>query len=201
MVAPALFLGLLLLLDLLASRVEVSDHELGPRAWLMHLAFAAFGLLVIVFARALHASLGRRRSALAATVFLTLFGLGALLGTFTPDPGSRTTWHGAAHLAGFLLVSVMLLPGLFAFAVAFRRAPGWRSYSWFSLVLGIVLVVVVFAPQTSHGNDYPMWTGPASMLQLVLIGIWLELVAVRMWTLSRSATPGQDAALLASAGT
>lgn len=201
MLAPALFLGVLLLLDLLAGHVEVSGHELGPRAWVMHLNFAVFGLLVIAFARALRAHLGRRISVRVATVFLTLFGVGALFGTFTPDPGSTTTWHGAVHVAGFLLVAVMLLPGLFAFAVAFRAAPGWRSYAWRSLGLGIVLVGVVFAPETAHGDDYPIWTGPASMLQLVLIGIWMELVAVRLWRLSRSSSTGQDAILLAPAGT
>lgn len=200
MAAPALFLGILLLLDLLASRVEVSDHELGPRGWLMHANFALFGLLVIVFARALRTHLGRRRSARVATVFLSLFGVGALLGTFTPDPGPNTTWHGAVHIAGFLLVALTMLPGLFAYAVAFRGDSGLRHYAWSSLTLGVALVAIVFAPQTAHGDDYPIWTGPASMLQLVLIGVWIELVAVRLWTLSRSASTRQDA-VLASAGT
>src|SRR4051794_40051370 len=135
MVAPALFLGVLLFLDLLASRVEVSGHELGPRAWLMYPNFAVFGLLVIGFARALRAHLGRRRSARVATAFLTLFGLGPVLATFTTDPGEIATWHGAVHVGGFLLVALMLLPGLFAFAVAFHKVPSWRGYDWLSLGL------------------------------------------------------------------
>jgi hypothetical protein len=201
MVAPALFLAVLLLLDLLASRVEVSGHELGPRAWLMYPNFAIFGLLVIGFGRALRAQLGRRRSARVATGFLTLFGLGPLLGTFTTDRGEITTWHGAVHVAGFLLVALMLLPGLLAFAVAFHKVPSWRGYDWLSLGLGIALVGVVFAPDTARGDDYPIWTGPASMLQLVLIGVWIEAVAVRLWTLSRSTPAGEDAVLLAPART
>jgi hypothetical protein len=200
MLAAPLFLGVLLLLDLLASRVEVSDHELGPRAWLMHADFAVFGLLVLGFARALRGHLGSRRSVRVATVFLTLFGVGAFLGTFTPDPGSTTSWHGAVHIAGFLLVAVMLLPALVAFTVAFRRTAEWRAQSWFSLVLAIVMAGVVFAPQTARGDDYPLWTGPASMLQLVLIGSWIEVIAVRLWLLSRPARAGEDALLLASAG-
>jgi hypothetical protein len=201
MVAPALFLGVLLLLDLMAGHVEVSGHELGPRAWLMYPNFAVFGLLVIALARALRAHLGRRMSVRVATGLLTLFGVGPVLGTFTTDPGSITTWHGAIHVAGFLLVALMLLPGLFAFAVAFRAVPGWRSYSWLSLGLGVVMLGVVLAPQTARGDDYPIWTGPASMLQLVLIGIWMEAVAVRLWKLSRSTPAGEDALLLASART
>jgi hypothetical protein len=200
-IAPAMFLGVLLLLDVLAGKVEVSGHELGPRAWLMYPNFALFGILLLVFARALGRQLGRRPSARVAIVFLTLFGLGPLLGTFTTDPDEITTWHGAVHVAGFLLVALSLLPGLFAFAFAFHRDPRWRGYDWFSLAFGIAAVIVVFAPQTAEGDAYPIWTGPASMLQLVLIGFWIEVVALRLRGLSRPAPREEDALPAATAAT
>ena len=126
--APPVFLGGLLVLDLLAGRVEVSDHELGPRGWLMHLVFAVVGVLVLALALALWRAL-RGRSGRVAAVLVGLFGLGALLGTATPDPGDAQTWHGTLHLVGFLLVTLALLPAMVAFGMAVRGDPGWRGWA------------------------------------------------------------------------
>lgn len=178
--APAVFLGGLLLLDLLAGRVDVSGHELGPRGWLMHLVFVVFGLLLLAFAVGLGRHLRGRRGGRTASVLVGVFAVGALLGTATPDPDDPHTWHGMLHFAGFLLVTLVLLPAMVAFAVAVRRDARWRGFAWGSGVAAVVTAVVVFAPGTSSGSDYALWTGPASMLELLLLGAWIEVVALRL---------------------
>jgi hypothetical protein len=192
MVAPAVFLGGLLVLDLLAGRVEVSEHELGPRAWVMHGIFALTGLLVLTFAVALGHGLGDRRSGRVARFFVGLFGTGMLLGTVTPDPDEPHSWHGLVHFAGFLLVTLALLPAMIALGVAVRRDGRWRGYGWGSISFAVLVAVVVFAPQTGDGSDYALWTGPASMLELVLLCAWLAAVAVRLDRLSRRDRSGQN---------
>jgi len=122
--APVVFLGGLALLDVLAGRVEVSDHELGPRAWLMHAVFLVTGLLVLASAPALGRQLAGRRSAGVTRLSVGLFGVGVLLGTVTPDPDEPHSWHGLVHVAGFLLVTPALLPAMIAFALAGRGRPG-----------------------------------------------------------------------------
>jgi hypothetical membrane protein len=200
-VAPVVFLGGLAVLDVLAGRVEVSDHELGPRSWLMHGVFLVTGLLVLAFAAALGRQIGGRRSGRVARFFVALFGLGAVLGTFTPDPDEPHTWHGLVHFAGFLLVTLALLPGMIAFAVAVRRDAPWRGFAWGSIAAAVLIAVVVFAPTTSSGNDYALWTGPASMLELVLLFAWIEVVALRLRGLSVADRVEQNGRPAATAAT
>ena len=199
--APLVFLGGLALLDALAGRVEVSDHELGSRAWLMHAVFLVAGLLVLAFAVALGRQLAGRRSAGVTRFFVGLFGVGALLGTFTPDPDEPHTWHGLVHFAGFLLVTLALLPAMAAFALAVRGNQQWRGFGWASAAAAVGTVAVVFAPATSTGNDYALWTGPASMLELVLVFGWIEVVALRLLALSRDAAVAQNGRPTATAAT
>jgi hypothetical membrane protein len=184
MAVPVVFLGGLALLDALAGRVEVSEHELGPRGWLMHGIFLLTELLVLAFAAALGRQVAGRRSARVARIFVGLFGVGALLGTFTPDPDQPHTWHGLVHFAGFLLVTLALLPAMIAFSAAVRGKAEWRGFAWGSIAAAVLILVVVFAPPTSKGTDYALWTGPASMLELVLLFAWIEVVAMRLRRLS-----------------
>jgi hypothetical membrane protein len=201
MVAPVVFLGGLALLDALAGRVEVSDHELGPRAWLMHGIFLITGLLVLAFAVAVGRQIGGRRSGRVARIFVGVFGVGALVGTFTPDPDQPHSWHGLVHFAGFLLVTLALLPAMVAFGLAVRRNAQWRGFAWGSFALAVGIVVVVFAPATATGNDYALWTGPASMLELMLLFAWIEVVAIRLLALSRADQVAQNGRPAAAAAT
>ena len=199
MLAPAVFLGGLLVLDLIAGRVEVSDHELGPHGWLMHLVFLAFGVLVLTLAAGLFRSFRGRRSGHIAAVFVGIFGLGGLLGAITPDPDEPHTWHGLVHFGGFLLVTLALLPAMVSFAVAARRDPRWRGFAWGSAAAAVGTAVVVFAPATSSGSDYALWTGPASMLELVVLCAWIEAVALRLYRLAREDRSVQNARAAATA--
>jgi hypothetical protein len=121
------------------------------------------------------------------TGLLWLFGLGPVLATFTPDPGSGPprTWHGTLHDVGFLLLALSLIPACLVFAWLFRKDRSWRGFQWYSLATGIALAAVVFAPPTSQGDSYPIWTGPASMLEVVLECAWLALISVRPWQVTR----------------
>ena len=187
MVGPVLFLVVLALLDVLDGSIDVSAHELGRAGWLMHLDFFVFGLLVLALASVVPRALRSGRLAGVGTGLLCLWGLGPLLATFTLDwqnGGPPTTWHGTLHFLGFLLVALAPIPTLFVFAWLFRRDERWRGFQWYSLLMGIALVAVVFGPPTSEGDAYPIWTGPASMLELALACAWLELVAIRLWRLS-----------------
>lgn len=186
MIGPLLFLGILTLLDLVDRQVEVSGHELGRAGLLMHLDFLAFGVLTLTFATALRIAVPAGRLAWVGTGLLYLFGLGPVLCTFTLDPGSAgpTTWHGTLHDFGFLLLALSLIPACFLFAWLFSNDRRWQGFQWYSLATGIALAAVVFAPSTSAGDSYPIWTGPASMLELVLGCAWLALVAVRLWQLT-----------------
>jgi hypothetical protein len=194
MIGPVMYLGVLGILDLLNNKVEGSGHELSRYGIVMHLDFLIFGVLLLAFASGLRREIRRGKLAWLGTVLLWMLGLGPLLATFTLDtaPGPPSTWHGALHDVGFLLVALAPIPVCFVFALVFRGDPRWRGYSWYSLATGIVVTAVVFAPSTSSGDAYPIWTGPASMLDQVLVFAWVELVAIRLWRLTRETRPQDE---------
>jgi hypothetical protein len=167
----------------------------------MHGVFLVTGLLVLAFALALGRQLRGRRSGGVTRVFVGFFGVGALLGTFTPDPDEPHTWHGLLHFAGFLLVTLALLPAMVAYALAVRGNPQWRGFGWGSALVAVATAVVVFAPATATGDDYALWTGPASMLELVLLFGWIEVVALRLLALSRDDRVAQNGRPAATAAT
>jgi hypothetical protein len=185
-IGPVLFLAVLGLLDILNGRLDLSGNELGRFGVLMHLDFLVFGLLLLAFALGLRRHLRPGKASFTATALLLLFALGPLLATFTLDPGNGppSTWHGTLHFFGFLLITLALVPALVVFAWVFRGDPRWRGYSWISLTVAVVMAVDVFAPNTPSGSSYPIWSGPASMLELALIGAWLVTTASRLWTLA-----------------
>lgn len=191
MIGPVMFLGILAILDILDHRVDVSGHELGRYGIVQHLNFLLFGLLLFGFAAALRSHVRRGKLAWAGTILLGVLSFGLALGTFTLDPGSGppSTWHGTLHFVGFLLISLTPIPACLVFAALFRRDPRWRWYSWYCVAVGIALIAVTFAPPTSSGDAYAIWTGPASMLDLVLALAWLELVAIRLWQLTGETRP------------
>jgi hypothetical protein len=191
MIGPVMFLGILAILDLLDNRVDVSGHELGRYGVVSHLNFLFFGLLLLGFAAVLRGFVRGRKLAWAGTILLWILSFGPLLATFTLDTGSGppSTWHGSLHVVGFLLLALAPIPACFVFALLFRRDPRWGWYSWYSLATGIVVTAVVFAPSTSSGDAYPIWTGPASMLEQVLAFTWLELIAIRLWQLASETRP------------
>jgi drug/metabolite transporter superfamily protein YnfA len=189
MIGPVMFLGILAILDVLDHRVDVSGHEIGRYGIVQHVNFLFFGLLLAGFIAALRGYVRSGKLAWAGTILLGILSLGPLLATFTLDPGNGppSTWHGTLHFVGFVLIALIPIPACFVYAQLFRQDPRWRWYSWYSLVTGILVTAVTFAPATSSGNAYAIWTGPASMLDLVLAFAWLELLAVRLWQLTTEA--------------
>jgi O-antigen/teichoic acid export membrane protein len=200
-IGPVMFLGVLAILDLVDNRVDLSGHELGRVPLAMHLDFLIFGLLSFGLAVGLVREVRKGRLALTGGILLSLFALGPVLCTFTLDAGSGppSTWHGTLHFFGFLLIALALIPVVFVFAWLFRGDNKWGRYEWYSLVTGIAVIAVVFIPAngpsntgTASASAYPLWFGPASMLELVIAFAWLELVAIRLWLLSQQRGPHRE---------
>ncbi len=186
-VGPVVFLGVLLLLDAIHGLVDVSGHELLSFGIVMHLNFLLFGAATICFSIELRTWLRRGTMGTIGCALIGVLGLGPVLATFTFDPGhgAPTSWHGWLHFGGFLLVSLVPLAATLVLAGGMRKDLRWRGYQWYSLLTGVAATIVVFAPDNSAPDEYPIWTGPGSMLELVLVLAWLEVLAIRVVRLSR----------------
>jgi Protein of unknown function (DUF998) len=192
-VAPLWFWATLVVLALLHGTIDVSGHQLLRYGLLMYIGFFAYGSLTLVFVWGLRRRLPRRRWSSAALVALTLFGCGPLLGTFTmgPEQGPPQSWHAWLHFSGFLIVSLIPIIALPLFAAAVRGDRRWRPLGLFSLVWAIVIAVVVFLP-SAPADGYAVWSGPGSMVDIALIGIWQIVVSRRLAQLAGQPSTGQE---------
>ncbi len=184
-IAPIWFWATLALLAVLHGTIDVSGHQLLRYGFLMYVGFFAYGALTLAFVWGLRQRLRRGRRATAALIFLTIFGCGPLLGTFTTgtEQGPPQSWHAILHFSGFLLVTLMPIIALPLFASAVWNDPRWRGLGPFSLVVAVVVAAVVFLPSTP-AEGYPIWSGPGSLADIVLIGSWQIVAARRLAKLS-----------------
>jgi len=191
--APLWFWTTLVTLAVLHGSIEVSGHQLLRFGFLMYLGFFAYGSLTLLFVWGLRLRLPRRRRSIAALVALTLFGCGPLLGTFTmgPEQGPPQSWHAAVHFSGFLIVSLVPVIALPLFAAAVWGDRRWRPLAALSLVWAVAVVVVIFLP-SAPAEGYPLWSGPGSMADIALIGLWQIVVSRRLARLAADRPAGQE---------
>jgi hypothetical protein len=148
-----------------------SGLALGPYGWVMTLTFILSGMLMILFASGLRLSLPRSRTALRATLGLSLAGL-ALFGlAFTTDPTIRSTpgtWHGFLHNLSFVLLGLTLMPSMILLGFAFRKTDFWKGfavYTWLTVALALPT----------------FWLkGAAFYVFMLAILIWSEVTAIHL---------------------
>jgi len=171
-------------------RNYVSSLATGDGGWVQIANFLVWGTLAIAF------SIGVVRTGLVAPgVLIFLYGAGLLVaGVFVTDPSlgyppgapAEHTTHGMIHgLAG---LAVFSLNAVTAFVVArhFFRDRGSRAWAIYSLVTGLLIVVLFVAStalsvQDELGN---VPNGPTGFLQRISIVIgwtWIAALAYRLW--------------------
>jgi hypothetical protein len=150
-----------------------SGLALGPHAGLMTATFLFSGASLSFFALGLRNKLSTGRLGI---ILMTLAGL-ALMGlAFSTDPTLRTTpptWHGRLHDLSFVLLGLALMPGMLALGLAFRHEPRWANLTIYTLGTASLALPAFFIK------------GPAFYVFLAAILAWCEVIALRLWNLSR----------------
>jgi hypothetical protein len=151
-----------------------SGLALGPYGWVQSLNFAISGLSLILFALGLQ--LGMDAGSRMGPILLLLSGVGMMLLAFKTDPIIRTgprTLHGWVHDLSFVLVIASLVPSFFFLWRRMERNPLWKGYARYTLITGLLAISLFLLP------------GPAYYLSLILILIWIEVLGIRLWAISR----------------
>jgi Protein of unknown function (DUF998) len=201
MVGPAVFALVVVLLTLVQYDFMVglgwhpvrgsdvpwpSGLALGPLGWLQVANFVLFGLALIAFAVGLHRGVGRAgRGSSVGPALLILAGVAMVLAGFKTDPdlsaGPRT-WHGLVHGLAYLLFVFSLPPAFFFLWWRLRRDPLWRGYGVYTMITGVLYVLLFLRPE-------PV----AFYVLLALILVWVEVMAIRLRSISGDAPLRQPA--------
>ncbi len=150
-----------------------SGLSLGPYGWAQSSSFAVSGLLLVIFAIGLHR--GVASGSKMGPTLLLLSGVAMALLVFETDPIIRTgprTPHGWAHDLAFVLFVASLVPSFLFLGRRMEQDALWRSHGRYTLVTGMLAVPLFLLP------------GPTYYLSLALILAWLEILAIRLWTVA-----------------
>jgi Protein of unknown function (DUF998) len=194
-IAPLLFVGTFTVEGFLRSgydpaRMHISALSLGPRGWIQVANFIVFGLLLFVFTRGLPGELQVGKGSKAGPILLTtLSALFLISGPFVMDPTGtplgQATIHGTIHgLAGGIVFLLMPIT-CFVYLRRFLADPNWQSLRLWTLVLGTIEAVGVFAftivsklPQ--QASLLTGWLGLLQRIALVPFMLWLFVFGLQL---------------------
>ena len=194
--APAVFVLLVIIAGSYYpgySHVTQAISELGGVAaqnpLILNVNFFISGVLIVAFALGLQRNLeGARRSALGAAL-VAAFGLVMVSHAFLPcDVGCEfVSPVGSAHnitgLAGFLSV----IAGVFLISRIFAIDPNWKSYRGYSVMTAVVgLASLVLWIALAKAARIEIMNGSLQRVFAGTILLWIEVIAVRLFVLSRS---------------
>lgn len=165
---PALYIAVLMLDSLTRPGYDPLHHfgsELanGDRGWLMIANFITAGTLTICFALGLRNVLHPGRGALAAPVFVGLFGLGLVVaGAFVADPkpgypaGStgtaNPTLHSLIHDANLFPTWTVMTIAILVLATRFAADQQW-GWMWYSIASAVVAMATLLAAVAQYDAD------------------------------------------------
>jgi Protein of unknown function (DUF998) len=201
MIAPALWASLLVLLDIVQydflvsigsdplTKGPASENALGPIGWLYMVNDGVFGVLVITFALGLRQAVDGSQWIWLGIASLLAFGAGFIVGVSPCDciPGQPTTLHGTIHNIASYVLLVATIPMTLFTGLGFRKDPRWRRYALYSIATGVLAF-----PLFVVANALPPVVSWFYIWLLAIPLAWLEITALRLWTLSeRAARAGE----------
>ena len=149
-IGPVLFTAAFLAQEL-ARRDEyspmtetVSALEAGPNGWIQQLSFVVLGVLTMAHAAGLHAGVRRTRGGLAGPALLFLTGIGTLVAAVFPlrEDAAGVTYDPGGHVVGGMIFFLGSPAALILLSRRLRRDPRWRDLAGYTLVSGLLLVVM-----------------------------------------------------------
>jgi hypothetical membrane protein len=183
-VGPTWFTALVVLQGFLVAdyshvRMPISALAAWPTGWIQDLNFLVAGVLAMTFAIALHRAVQPTPRGMAGAVLLALGGLGVALDGVFPwrmidGVPTETPPHAAAAILTFSATGL----GLVVFSRRMSADPRWRDLAAYTLLTGVVVLVLFVAVgffAIDDGTPLHPWAG---LIQRVLGGLWFACLIV-----------------------
>jgi hypothetical membrane protein len=175
----------------------------SPVAFLQNINFVVFGVLIIAFARGLHAGIADASRSAWGPVLFAFSGAANIADAFLPcDRGCElTSLAGSLHdwLSMFAFLSA--LAGIYVLSRRLGADPRWgQVYERYSVVTAGIAFAML-ALWLAIGAPSPPWMprifarmpGVNGTLQRIVVSIvlvWIEVMALRLMTVVRQSTKG-----------
>jgi len=156
----------------------------GPFGWLQNTTFLVTGGLVAAFGLGLRGHLSSGPHGLHGSHAIVIGGVAlGLLGLFeTTVPGSHDTLTSSIHAHLFQLCQAASFTSVVLLYLHFRNDPLWQGLAPYSLAT-VILLIMVLVPDWVHATAG--WQGIQQRLLAVVIACWVELLALKLWRVSR----------------
>ena len=203
MVAPILFVLALAVFGFLREGYShLSDaitdlQEIGsPNMAGVNATFILMGLMVMAFSVGLYRGSGPGKRVKVASLLVLVIGL-PVAAVFPddyscPSPGCNS-WAADGHAVG-AFIEVFTIPiAVLLFARGLGRDTAWRRYRTYSLVTGILALVLLALFFASAGDDTSLlgqWGGAIQRLYFASWFQWIGVMAIRLFRLSGRSLTG-----------
>jgi hypothetical membrane protein len=197
-IAPILFAGLVIVLGLLEPGYDHRTEMMsilggvgGVRGTTFNVGVALTGGLLMAFAVGLDRGIGGGGVSRSGPILIALAGVG-MVGSaiFHCDLDCTNvlkspTFAGRMHIVtSFMTGSCLAISPLVIF-LRLRKDKRWKSYGWFTLVMGILANIPGLILWTSFlTTRIPEWEGVIQRLGIVFPLLWVEVMAMRLLRLS-----------------
>jgi hypothetical protein len=179
-----------------------SSLSLGDQGWMQIANFLVCGLLILGFAIGLRQVFQTGQGSVWGPILLGVFGASLIVaGLFVTDPslgyppGTHSsgpqTLHGTIHGVAGLIAFTSLPIASFVMARRFAGDPHWKGWALYSVVTGVLMLVLFIAFTTVSALDESgvLPGSPTGLLQRVAIiagWSWIALLAIRLLSKMRS---------------
>ncbi len=167
-----------------------SELGVGPTATIINSGIILYSLLTIAFALGLNRGLSKGRGAKIASALVAVHGAAISGWAFFPARPETLALHGTSGVISLSAAVIAIL----VLSRTLKKDGRWRSYSSYSLVVGIlalgtVTVVSLGAqpdPQTfAFIGPLAPWRGPLwFIVYVVVVAGWIEVMSIRLLRLT-----------------
>lgn len=193
--APVIFVGVFTVEGVLRRgydpmKMYISALSLGDRGWIQITNFIVLGLLLFIFTLGLSKEF--RTGKASRWGIITLYIISALFfisGPFVMDPAETPTnqisVHGFIHGISGGIVFLLMPTIIFIFLRRFVSDIEWRSFRWWTLIIGIIeaLGVIVFTYVSKipvEQNAYVNLLGLFQRIALIPFMVWVFIFGIEI---------------------
>lgn len=167
----------------------------AQNAWIMITGFLLLGVGIVALGAGLAGAL-KGRPATVGSILVLVAGVGIIVaGLARNDCSSEldacadrvdagdVSWHHATHDLASLVVFLALVAAPLVFARAFRGDQSWRDLRTYSLITGVLGLVLLVLFLTGVAGS---WNGLLQRVFVTVLFLWIAVLGARLIRLSRA---------------